>query len=146
MERSGIGPMILVGFGMFMLGAMAFGGAASAGAASAGAVALWPVFALFKLVFFLLLFGFVARMFWGRGFDRRARQHGWRGPGPWGPPRGEREWRENRNDDEESENDPRAWFEQRVEDWHLKAHARMDIDRLVPDPTREDPTDEHDVV
>jgi hypothetical protein len=36
-----------------------------------------------------------------------------------------------------------------VEDWHLKAHARMDIDRLVPDPTKDDPdadSDDRDVV
>jgi hypothetical protein len=35
-----------------------------------------------------------------------------------------------------------------VEDWHLKAHARMDIDRLVPDPTKDDETgaDDRDVV
>jgi hypothetical protein len=154
MYRSGFAPVALVGFGAFMLGAMLFGGAATA--AAAGAAIMWPFFMLFKLVFFFLLFGFIARMFWGRGWDRRThhhdprRQHDW--TGPWGPPwmagsrRGDRDAGDDRDD--ESAQDPRAWFEQRAEDWHLKAHARMDIDRLVPDPTKDDDTgaDERDVV
>jgi len=149
MQRSGIGPVALVGVGAFMLGAMMFGGVATA--ASAGAAVLWPFFALFKLVFFFLLFGFLARTFWGRGWDRPYHHHGsrerreWDGPWarPWaGRPRRDHGDRDaDRDDDGGHAEDPRAWFEQRVEDWHLKAHARMDIDRLVPDPTKDDETD-----
>lgn len=150
MQRSGIGPVALVGVGAFMLGAMMFGGAATAGAASAGAAVLWPFFALFKLVFFFLLFGFLARTFWGRGWDRRYHHHGSRErrewDGPWAPPWAQGPRRGDRGDPDDDESDapgqdPRAWFEQRVEDWHLKAHARMDIDRLVPDPTKDAETD-----
>lgn len=148
MQRSGFAPIALVGLGAFMLGAMLFGGAATAGAATAGAAVMWPIFALFKLVFFFLLFGFIARMFWGRGWDRRH-HHGpgarrdW--DGPWAPPWAEGPRRGGRRDDDDEDDapghDPRAWFEQRVEDWHLKAHARMDIDRLIPDPTKDDESD-----
>lgn len=154
MQRTGIGPIALVGFGAFMLGAMMFGGAATAGAASAGAAVMWPFFALFKLLLFFLLFGFIARNFWGRGQGRRSHHHpngersGWQGPWapPWadGPRRGDRGDRGD-GDDGDEDRDPRAWFEERVDDWHLKAHARMDIDREVPDPTRDD-ADDHDVV
>jgi hypothetical protein len=154
MQRSGIAPIALVGFGAFVLGAMMFGGAATAGAATAGAAVMWPFFALFKLVFFFLLFGFIARAFWGRGWDRRH-LHGSGGrrdwDGPWAPPWAEGPRRDRRDSDDEDDapgQDPRVWFEQRVEDWHLKAHARMDIDRLVPDPTKDDETgaDDRDVV
>jgi hypothetical protein len=148
MHRTGIGHVALVGLGAFVLGAMMFGGAATAGAAPAGAAVLWPFFVLLKLAVFLLLFGFIARMFWGRGWDGRHDHHGARGrrdwDGPWTPPwaEGPRPGHRDRDDDRDDEGgygqDPRAWFEQRVEDWHLKAHARMDIDRLVPDPTKDD--------
>lgn len=158
MYRSGFAPVALVGFGAFMLGALVFGGAATAGAASAGATVMWPFVAVFKLVFFFLLFGFIARTFWGRGWDHRHRSREDRGhrdwDGPWAPPWSEGRRRGRRDDgghdseDDGPGQDPRAWFEQRVEDWHLKAHARMDIDRLVPDPTKEDDTDidDRDVV
>jgi hypothetical protein len=157
MQRSGIAPVALIGLGAFVLGAMMFGGAATAGAASAGAAVMWPFFALFKLVFFFLLFGFIARTFWGRGWDRRQHHHGPRGrrawDGPWAPPWADGPRRGDRGDDDDGDDgpgqDPSAWFEQRMEDWHLKAHARMDIDRLVPDPTKDDPdadSDARDVV
>lgn len=155
MERSGFAPVAVVGFGAFMLGALMFGGAATAGAASVGAAVMWPVFALFKLVLFFLLLGFVARMFMGRGPGHHRHRYGGDGPrGRFGPP-GRGEWggpwapwamegrRGDRDSDDEHDEgaptDPRAWFEQRAEDWHLKAHARMDIDREVPDPTRDEP-------
>lgn len=158
MERSGFAPVAIVGLGAFMLGAVLFGGAATAGAATAGAAVMWPFFALVN-VLVVLLVGFIARAFWGRGWDRRPHhggprgpygRHGW--PGPWAPPRAEPQRRGDRDDDDdETAQDPRAWFEQRAEDWHLKAHARMDIDGLVPDPTRDHDTggaaaDDRDVV
>lgn len=151
MERKGIGPLVLGGIALFVLGAMMFGGAATAGAgagaAAAGAWALWPFFFLFKLVFFFLLFGFIARAFWRGGgpWGRRGPRSGvpgWRGPGAWGPwARGEDE------EDEEAahghgDRPPASRPQDRFEDWHLKAHARMDIDREVPDPTRDDDLDE----
>ena len=157
MGRSGFAPVALVGFGAFVLGAMMFGGAATAGAASVGAAVMWPFFMLLKLAFFILLFGFIARAFWGRGSGRHGHNHGpprGNGPGrhgwsgdPWAPPwsDGPRGRDTGDSDDRDEVRDPRAWFEQRAEDWHLKAHARMDIDREVPDPTRDD-TDDRDVV
>lgn len=151
MEPRGFAPVALVGLGAFMLGAFMFGGAATAGAA-----VMWPFVALFKFVLLVALIGFVARAFWGRGWDRRPYRGGPSGrrdwSGPWAPPWAERPSRGDRDEQEgEAAGDPRAWFEQRAEDWHLKAHARMDIDRLVPDPTREDAsdgadTDDRDVV
>lgn len=134
MERSGFAPVGLIALGAFMLGALMFGGAATAGAA-----VMWPFFALFKVVLLFLLIGFIARAFRGRGWDRRPYRGAPDGrrdwPGPWAerPQRSERD-----GDEDDAARDPRAWFEQRAEDWHLKAHARMDIDRLVPDPTRDD--------
>jgi hypothetical protein len=158
MYRSGFAPVALIGFGAFALGAMMFGGAATAGAATIGAAVLWPFFMLLKLAFFFLLFGFVARAFWGRGPGRHGYRHGphrgygpgrsgWYGDGPWAPPWSDDRHRDDADvtDDRSDVRDPRAWFEQRAEDWHLKAHARMDIDREVPDPTRDD-SDDRDVV
>jgi hypothetical protein len=157
MGRSGYAPVALIGFGAFVLGAMMFSGAATVGAASVGAAVMWPFFMLFKLVFFFLLFGFIARAFWGRGSGRHTHRHGahrgygpgrsgWYGSGPWAPPWSDDPRRGDTDDEHDRDGrDPRAWFEQRAEDWHLKAHARMDIDREFPDPTRDD-TDDRDVV
>lgn len=57
---------------------------------------------LFKILFFFLIIGLIARLFWG------PRRWGW-GPGPYGS----REWQEEGH---------RSPMEQRLTEWHDKAH------------------------
>lgn len=138
MERNGMGLVVLVGLGAFALGAMMAGGAGAAaagtGAAAAGAV-LWPFFFLFKLAFFVLLFGFVGRMFWRGGWGPPGRRSG-----PWGAPwdRHDRSDYAKRSEADDGDDEPAKKAEDRFEDWHLMAHARMEVDRLAPEPADDD--------
>jgi hypothetical protein len=118
MRRSPFGILILVGLGVLLGATLSGGSAATAGWLAAP----FLVFGLiFKILFFFLLFGFVARAFgghrrWGKPsgpWSEEARQH-------W-PKR-----HEGTRDDE-----PRSSTD-RFEEWHRMAHARAEVDDHVP--------------
>lgn len=88
-----------------------FAGGVSGAAAGAGFLLLLPLFFLAKILFFVVLFGFI-----GRGFARRGPYYGPR----WsGRPRVEHDERPNRDADFEA--------------WHRMAHAKEEVDSWVPD-------------
>lgn len=100
----------------FGLGALVFGGNA---ATAAGLVLLVPLFFIFKLMLFFLLFGVVSSALWGRGRPR-ARGH-------WGP---HHEWRRSSRSSSEERRPSR---EEQFEAWHRMAHAREEVDSWAPD-------------
>lgn len=81
---------------------------------SVGALILLPIL-LLKLMFFMMLFGFIGRRFWGRGRSWDWNESSWRGR-----PRPRRE-------------EPSASRKDRFEDWHRMAHARDEVDGWVSD-------------
>jgi multisubunit Na+/H+ antiporter MnhG subunit len=100
--------VVLVAFG---LGSLLFG---SIGLAAVGAGFLFfPLLILFKVVFFVMIVGFVARAF-GRG------GYGHRRP-PWA-------W----HDDDRHGPRPGANDKDRFEEWHRMAHAKEEVDSWAP--------------
>ncbi len=81
---------------------------------SIGILILLPILIL-KLMFLMMLFGFIGRRFWSRGRPWNWDQPSWRGR-----PRSGRQ-------------KPRALSEDRFEDWHRMAHAREEVDGWVSD-------------
>ena len=85
-----------------------FTGGASAAATGAGFLLLFPLLFLAKIVFIMMLFGFI-----GRGFMRRGPSRDWSG---WG--RGERP--------QSRRSEPRS-REDDFEEWHRMAHAKEEV-------------------
>lgn len=91
-----------------------FAGGVSGAAAGAGFLLLIPLLFLAKILFFVVLFGFI-----GRGFARRG-PHRYRGPWDrWERPQPRESERQSREDD--------------FEEWHRMSHAREEVDRWVDD-------------
>lgn len=93
------------------LGSLLFGGAEGF-AAGAGLLLLAPLFIVFKIMFFLMIFGLFKYGFAGRRTSS--------GYGPWG-------WRPRRpttRSDGPSEKD-------RFDEWHRLEHAREEVDSWV---------------
>ena len=91
-----------------------FTGGVSAAAAGAGFLLLLPVLFLAKILFFVVLFGFI-----GRGFSRRRYYE-------YGSPWERRERPSRRPREDRSREDD-------FDDWHRMAHAREEVDEWVPD-------------
>ena len=104
----------------FGLGALVFGGNA---ATAAGLVLLVPLFFIFKVLLFVMLFGLVSSAIWGKG-GRRHRS-GWhqyhyrRGSGAGAST----DDASGRRRDETG----------RFEEWHRMAHAKEEVESWTPD-------------
>lgn len=91
-----------------------FSNGSSAAATGVGFLFLFPLLLLAKILFFVMLFGFI-----GRGFARRGPSRDWPGRGRWDrQPRG-REDRKTREDD--------------FDEWHRMAHAKEEVDSWIED-------------
>ena len=99
-----------------------FSGGASGAAAGAGFLFLLPLLLLAKVLFFVMLFGFI-----GRGFARPGRP---RSGSPWGTWERPRSWgrgeRSRRSEDTRSRSDD-------FEEWHRMAHAKEEVDSWTED-------------
>ncbi len=91
-----------------------FSGGASGFAAGAGFLFLLPLLLLAKVMFLVMLFGFI-----GRGFARR-------GPTRYDSPWGRRERVKRQGGDKRSREDA-------FEEWHRMAHAREEVDSWLED-------------
>lgn len=91
-----------------------FSSGASAAATGAGFLLLFPLLLLAKILFFVMLLGFV-----GRGFSRRGPAQDWPGESRWERPR--------RSGDE------RRTREDHFDEWHRMAHAREEVDSWIED-------------
>ena len=91
-----------------------FSSGASAAATGAGFLLLFPLLLLAKIVFFVMLFGFI-----GRGFARRGPSRDWSGWGRWERPRTRGGEPKSREDD--------------FEEWHRMAHAKEEVDSWTQD-------------
>ena len=124
-RRSPFSALLLLGFGL-MLGAVLFG---SPGTASTLVAA--PIIALgfvFKVMFFMLLFGLVARAFGrnaARTHDSRSHRHG---SPPW-MSQGCRPGSDEKHGTSEAGHESRS---EKFEDWHRMAHAREEVDDYAP--------------
>ncbi len=101
----------------FGLGALIFGGNA---ATAAGLVLLAPLFFIFKVMLFFLLFGAISSAMWRGG----------RGPGPrrWAAHHGWHEADRSRSAERSTPSE-----EDRFEEWHRMAHAREEVDSWIAD-------------
>ena len=91
-----------------------FSSGASAAATGVGFLFLFPLLLLAKVLFFVLLFGFI-----GRGFSRRGPSRNWSGWGRWErPPR---------------PSDERKRSEDDFEEWHRMAHAKEEVNSWIED-------------
>ncbi len=101
---------------------------ANGSALGVGALLLAPFFFIAKVVFFFMLFGFIAR---GLGAKHRLGGYGHPAFGAWSRP--DIRWmpsgRKNRTEQEES--GPSE--EERFEEWHRMTHARREVDSWVED-------------
>ncbi len=97
---------------MISLATSLFGGAAAAGAAIGGAMLFLPIL-FFKVVLFVMLFGFFGRMATGS-----SRHRGWGWPHGWSQTPASAS----------SQSD-----EDRFDEWHRMAHARDEVDSWTPE-------------
>jgi hypothetical protein len=104
----------------FGLGALIFGGNT---VSVAGLVLLVPLFFIFKVMLFMMLFGLVSSAIWGRGGRsprpcwQSHRHHRSRGTG------GSTDAASGRAGDETD----------RFEEWHRMAHAKEEVESWIPD-------------
>lgn len=97
------------------------GGAGTAGLAGIGVLGVMALLAV-KVLFFMMLFAFIGKMFWHGGRDPGYR----RSPG-FGRPSGFR----SRPRREPAEPEPAP--EDRFDEWHRMAHAKEEVDSWVSD-------------
>ena len=89
-----------------------FSSGASAAATGVGFLFLFPLLLIAKIMFFVILFGFI-----GRGFSRRGPSRDWPDWGRWErPPR---------------RGDERKTRENDFEDWHRMAHAKEEVNSWI---------------
>ena len=94
-----------------------FSGSASGAAAGAGFLFLLPLLLLAKVLFFVMLFGFLGRTFARHGRDRSGSPFGkWERTQPWGGGN-----KSQRAEDNRSRSDD-------FEEWHRMAHAKEEVD------------------
>ena len=94
-----------------------FSGGASGATAGAGLLFLLPLLLLAKVLFFVMLFGFIGRGFGRHGRDRSGSPWGkWERPEAWGSRK-----RSQRHEDTRSRSDD-------FEEWHRMAHAKDEVD------------------
>ncbi len=123
-RRSPFGMILMVGFGV-LLGAALFGGSEAVGGLVAAPFLVFGF--LFKVALFVMLFGFVARMFAGSS-GRRGK--GWSGPSHrWWTEEARKRWH---GQSEPSSHEPDQSKNDRFEEWHRMAHARQEVDDHVP--------------
>ncbi|MDJ0497998.1 MAG: hypothetical protein QNJ89_09215 [Acidimicrobiia bacterium] len=91
-----------------------FSNGASAAATGVGFLFLFPLLLLAKILFVVMLFGFI-----GRGFSRRGPSRDWSGWGRWDRPQRRGDERRNREGD--------------FEEWHRMAHAKEEVDSWIED-------------
>ena len=103
----------------FGLGALIFGGNA---ATAAGLVLLAPLFFIFKVMLFFMLFGMISSAFWRRG--GRPNRMRWQA---YHPHRG---W--TSSEDDEVVGTSRTETD-RFEEWHRMAHAREEVESWTND-------------
>lgn len=101
----------------FGLGALIFGGNA---ATATGLLLLAPLFFIFKVMLFFMLFGVISSAMWRGG--------GGRGPRPWARQHG---WDRERGSGGTQRTMPTE--EDRFEEWHRMAHAREEVDSWTSD-------------
>ncbi|MBK5266329.1 MAG: hypothetical protein JJE47_02760 [Acidimicrobiia bacterium] len=118
MRRSPFGILILVGLGVLLGATLSGGSAATAGWLAAP----FLVFGLiFKILFFFLLFGFIAKAFGGHRRWEKA-------TGPWSE-EARQHWQKRH--EATAGDEPRSSTD-RFEEWHRMAHAREEVDDHVP--------------
>ena len=118
MRRGPLWILILVGLGVLLGVGLSGGSLATAGWLAAP----FLVFGLiFKILFFFLLFGFIARAFGGH-------RHWEKAMGTWSE-EARRHW-QNRHG-ATTDDEPRSSTD-RFEEWHRMAHAREEVDDYVP--------------
>lgn len=123
-RRSPLGVALMVGFGV-LLGAAIFGEGV---AASILAVPFVIAGFLFKVLFFMLLFGFLMKAFRGGGHVRYSRDRERGGDfDQWRNHYRQGQWKARPDTDEKPEG--RA---DRFEEWHRMAHARQEVDDYSP--------------
>ncbi len=117
MRRSPLGLLFLVGLGV-LFGASLSGGTATLGWLAAPFLALGFIF---KILFFVLILGFIAKAFRGhRNWERAG--------GQWSEEaRKHRQKRHGATEGGESQS-----RSDRFEEWHRMAHARQEVDDHVP--------------
>lgn len=104
----------------FGLGALIFGGNA---ASAAGLVLLAPLFFIFKVMLFFMLFGVISSAMWRRGGGpRRSHWHRYSGYRGW-----------ERSDSDEDAPSRNRGDTDRFEEWHRMAHAKEEVDSWTPD-------------
>jgi len=119
-RRSPFGLLLLVGLGV-LLGALLFGGAATAGTVVAAPLIILGF--LFKIVLFVFLFGFIAKMLGGFAGHR-----GWSGDRQRWAEEG-RDWRRRTADSVSADGEnPSDQFDE----WHRIAHGRQEVDEHTP--------------
>jgi hypothetical protein len=91
-----------------------FSSGSSAAATGVGFLFLFPLLLLAKVLFFVMLFGFI-----GRGFARRGPSRDWPGWDSWERRPQRREDRKTREDD--------------FDEWHRMAHAKEEVDSWIED-------------
>ena len=91
-----------------------FSSGASAAATGAGFLLLFPLLLLAKIMFFVILFGFI-----GRGVSRRGPSRNWPAWGGWDRPSHKGENGKKREDD--------------FEEWHRMAHAKEEVNSWIED-------------
>lgn len=99
-----------------------FSGGASGAAAGAGFLFLLPLLLLAKVLFFVMLFGFI-----GRGFARHGR---YRSAPPWGKWERPEAWRGGKRSQRAEDNRSRS---DDFEEWHRMAHAKEEVDSWIED-------------
>jgi hypothetical protein len=109
--RVGIFRIVLLVLAVVAVSSLISNGAGAA-AAGLGFLLLVP-FLIFKIFLFVMLLGFIGKVFWRSGHERQQ----WIGR-PW-----------DRSRRQESEASDAAKFEE----WHRMAHAKEEVDRWVPE-------------
>lgn len=101
-------------------------GAASAAVVGLGWLLLVPIVFVFKIMFFFLIFGGIARMVGGKPHRHWGRTSDWQGRQSWRS--GRPSWAAPVDLDDKPADD------EKFEEWHRMAHARKEVDSWVEFP------------
>ena len=118
MRRGPFGLLVFVGLGVLIGATLAGGSAATAGWLAAPFLVVGLIF---KIAFFFLLLGFVARAFGGR-------RHWEKAGGPWSE-EARQHWQKRHGASEDGKSHLPS---DRFDEWHRMAHARKEVDDHVP--------------
>ncbi len=118
MRRGPLGLLFLVGLGVLIGASLSGGTAATVGWLAAPFLVLGLIF---KILFFVLIFGFIAKAFGGH-------RHWEKTPGPRSE-QARQAWQKRHGSGEGGEAHSAS---DRFDEWHRMAHARKEVDDHVP--------------